>query len=109
MTLIGPPPTLLSWQRLQHIVTLNDTFCDFFLKKLKDQYQATLVFWFGRELVPELGLLQILAAQLTPELRQHGAEAFSNFMRAEILPTFGRSTCQLEDFEVKILPKNNAS
>jgi len=45
-------------------------------------------------------LLQILAVDPPKELEEHGMETFKNFLRAEILPIFTRTTRRLEDVQV---------
>ena len=47
----------------------------------------------------DLMTLQILAVKPSEEVVQHGLEVFKNFLRAEILPVFARSTRRLEDIQ----------
>ncbi len=46
--------------------------------------------------------VQILAVKPSEEVVEHGLEVFKNFLRAEILPVFARSTRRLEDIQASL-------
>lgn len=46
--------------------------------------------------------LQILAVNPSEEILEHDLEVFKDFLRAEILPVFARSTRRLEDIQASM-------